>query len=234
MKKVFLFAAMAAMVLVSCGKKDDPKKNSKDDEEADYVAPIDIDGDFSDWAKLDASKIATAKCEDGAAHDVLKVLKVYADPIYIFLYFEWDKNEISYEEDDVPVHFYINGDGDTRTGGYGDQFTDACSDVMFEGFLYSEQKMISYEPGVFKWAGEVNGTGWDDCWEDIGGSPDLCLGAGVDGKYELRIVRELYPLGKIADTFSIGMDIQQGWDSVGILPNAAGGNAPSLTVTTNK
>ena len=28
----------------------------------------------------------------------------------------------------------------------------------------------------------------------------------------------MFPLGKIADTCSIGFDIQQNWDSVGILP----------------
>ena len=44
----------------------------------------------------------------------------------------------------------------------------------------------------------------------------------------------------VADVFSIGFDIQQNWDSVGILPNAApdeenaSGIVDSMTVTTQK
>ena len=252
MKKILTFLAMTASILmvstaVSCNK------NNPDDEEeggsSEYVAPIKIDGDFSDWAKLDANKIASATCDKGATKNALKTVKVYADAIYVFVYFEWDKDQISYNPntapadqdsnaEEVPFHIYLNVDGDAKTGGFGDQFSDACTDIMFEGFIYPGGTSIgSYEPGLYEWTGEANGSGWS--WAGLGDFNNLTAGAGIEGKYEFQIARELLPK-KLADTFSIGFDIQQSWDSVGILPNAAvtednpGGLAPSLQVTTVK
>ena len=245
MKKILSFLAMTAAILavsvtsVSCNKTDD----DDDDENgsSEYVAPIKIDGDFSDWAKLDASKIAEAKLDPlQDAKTALKLVKVYADPIYVFVYFEWDKSQISHEPDveHVPFHCYINTDGDASTGGYGDQFTDACSELLFEGFIYPDGASVgSYTPVVCEWTGDVNGTGWS--WADLGEFNNLTEGAGIEGKYEFQIARELMPK-KLADNFSIGFDIQQNWDSVGILPishvteDNPSGYAPSLQVTTVK
>lgn len=241
MKKILCFLAMTASILaVSC------KKVNEDDEEegggeTEYVAPINIDGDFSDWAKLDASKIAEAKLDPlQDTKTALKLVKVYADAIYVFVYFEWDKSQISHEPDveHVPFHCYINTDGDAATGGYGDEFTDACTDIMFEGFIYPEGATVgSYVPGVYEWTGDTNGVGWS--WGDLGEFNNLTEGAGIEGKYEFQIARELMPK-KLADTFSIGFDIQQDWESVGILPishvteDNPSGYAPSLQVTTVK
>ena len=219
MKKIFVLLAIAATLsAVSCSKNNANKKDKGGKEQTEYVQPIKIDGDFSDWAKLDASKVATATCDPDCSKTALKLVKVYADNVFIFVYFEWDKEQISYEPDvdHVPFHVYINGDGNTATGGFGDQWADACTDVMFEGHLYPDGATLgSYAPSIFKWVGEVNGTGW----EDLGDINGITSGAGIEGKYEFSIVRELYPLGKLADTFSIGFDIQQKWNSVGILPN---------------
>ena len=246
MKKILAIMATAAAILavVSCNK-DNKKDKNKDDEETEYVAPITIDGDFSDWAKLDANKVATAKTDPNATKTALKLVKVYADEVFVFVYLEWDKDQISFEKDveHVPFHMYINGDGLATTGGYADQFTDACSDLLLEGFLFDGNGWAGYDPGAYKWIGETNGTGWG--WEPeedhvLAAGSGLCSGAGIEGKYEICLVRELYPLGKLADTFSVGFDIQQNWDSVGILPNAAvtddntSGHAPSLQVTTVK
>ena len=242
MKKILSFLAMTASILmvsvaVSCNKDDDDEEEGG---ESEYVAPIKIDGDFSDWAKLDASKIASATCDKDATKTALKVVKVYADPIYVFVYFEWDKDQISHEPDveHVPFHCYINTDGDAKTGGYGDQFTDACSELLFEGFIYPDGASIgSYQPIVCEWTGDVNGTGWS--WAELGEFNNLTEGAGIEGKYEFQIARELMPK-KLADNFSIGFDIQQSWDSVGILPishvtdDNPSGYAPSLQVTTVK
>ena len=248
MKKVFSFLAIAAMItFVSC-KKDGGNNNNKEPEkqpEPEYVQPIIIDGDFSDWAKLDASKVATATCNADAKHTALKLVKVYADELFVFVYLEWDKEQISFEPDveHVPFHMYINGDGNATTGGYADQFSDACSDLLLEGFLFDGSGWAGYDPGAYKWVGEANGTGWG--WESeedhvLASGSGLCSGKGIEGKYEICLIRELYPVGKIADNFSIGFDIQQSWESVGVLPNAAvsddngNGIAPSLQVVTVK
>ena len=243
MTKILSFLAMTASILaisVSCNKPNDDEDDDDGGKKEEYVAPIKVDGDFSDWAKL--TSVAEAKCDPEATKTALKVVKVYADAVYVFVYFEWDKDQITHEPDveHVPFHCYINTDGDASTGGFGDEFSDACADIMFEGFIYPDGAAVgSYEPGVFEWVGEVNGTGWDGCWNDLGEFNGLTSGAGIEGKYEFQIARELLPK-KLADTFSIGFDLQQSWDSVGLLPNASatddnpGGLAPSLQVTTKK
>ena len=243
MKKILTFLAMTAsilMVSVSCNKNNGDDDDDDDGKEEEYVAPIKIDADFSDWAKLPAANIASATCDKDATKTALKLVKVYADPVYVFVYFEWDKDQITHEPgvEHVPFHCYINTDGDASTGGYGDEFSDACSELLFEGFVYPDGAAVgSYEPGVFEWTGDVNGTGWT--WNDLGEFNGLCAGAGIEGKYEFQIARELLPK-KLADNFSIGFDIQQGWESVGVLPNShvtddnPGGLAPSLQVTTKK
>ena len=250
MKKILSFLAMTAAILavsVSCNKPNDDDEEGGEGGNSEYVAPITIDGNFSDWAKLDASKIATATTDPEATHTALKLVKVYADETFIFVYFEWDKDQISYEAgtEHVPFHCYINSDGDAKTGGFSDQFTDACSDALFEGFIYPDGQLGSYDPACYKWYGDPNGEGWkwnpgDEDEPVLAGGSGLCSGAGIEGKYEFQIVREMYPLGKIADNFSIGFDIQQSWDSVGVLPNShatdenPSGHAASLQVTTVK
>lgn len=240
MKKVFYLFAIAAMVAVACSKDDDNNNGgggSKDNKK--YEQPIQIDGDFSDWAKLDASKVATAKnAGEDARHTALKTLKVYADEYFVFVYFEIDEDQIA-DREWVPFHLYIDGDGSDATGGFGDQWTDASVDVLTEGAVFADDAWCNYDPGAHKWTGEVNGTGWT--WEEI--VPEgsgLCQGAGKGNAYELLFMREMYPMGKLADNFKIGVDIQQNWDSVGVLPNLEctdenpNGLAPMLKVTTVK
>ena len=241
MKKILTFLAMTASILaisVSCNKTGGEEEEEDGPDQQEYVAPIKVDGDFSDWAKL--TSVAEAKCDPDATKTALKVVKVYADAVYVFVYFEWDKDQITHEPDveHVPFHCYINTDGDASTGGYGDEFSDACSELLFEGFVYPDGAAVgSYEPGVHEWTGEPNGTGW--AWNDLGEFNGLCAGAGIEGKYEFSIARELLPK-KRADNVSIGFDIQKGWESVGVLPNShvtddnPGGLAPSLQVTTKK
>ena len=204
-------------------------------------AAIKIDGDFADWAALPAGSFSKTYGDEEATHPALTHCKVYADPENVFVYVEWDTDQITYEKDveHVPFHCYINTDGDASTGGFADQFADACIDVLLEGFFYDGGEMGSYNPGAFSWAGDPNGEGWS--WDGLD-AEEICEGAGVDGKYELVIKRAaLAGAGfPIADVFSIGFDIQQSWNSVGILPNAApsednpSGIMPSLQVVTQK
>ena len=205
------------------------------------AASITIDGDFADWAALPAGSFSKTYGDEDATHPALTHCKVYADTEKIYVYIEWDTDMITYEKDveHVPFHCYINTDGKTDTGGFADQFADACIDVLLEGYLYDGGEMSSYDPGAYSWAGEVNGEGWS--WNDLG-AEGLGAGAGVEGKYELSIDRAgLKDLGfPVADVFSIGFDIQQSWNSVGILPNAApsednaSGVVNTLQVTTQK
>jgi hypothetical protein len=114
MKKILSFLAMTASILaisVSCSKPNDDEDEDDGGKKEEYVAPIKVDGDFSDWAKL--SGVAEAKCDPEATKTALKLVKVYADAVYVFVYFEWDKDQISHkpessagaeDNEDVPFH----------------------------------------------------------------------------------------------------------------------------------
>ena len=202
-----------------------------------YVKPIAVDGDFSDWDLLDADQVATAECAQETSRPALERVKVYADEQFIFVYLEWDKDFInSADYEWVPLECFVNTDGNASTGGY-DGFSDACSDVLLEGFLYPDGVMGSYDASAYAWTGEPNGDGWE--WSELE-RVKFTQGAGVDGKYELQINRAIlasfgFP---VADEFSIGFALLQAWNAVGLLPNSdfsdsnPAGIAPSLQVKT--
>ena len=78
--------------------------------------------------------------------------------------------------------------------------------------------------------GENGFVGWPS-WDGVA-SGNVAEGAGVSGRYELRLNREAMVDLPIADTFTLALDIQQSWVTLGALPNAAGtGSAEKLIVT---
>ena len=258
MKKVFSLLAIAAMVLVACKKNDKPTPTPVDpdpeDPEEEYVAPITIDGDFADWAKLPAANVASATCNADAKYTVLKTVKAYVDEQYIFLYVEYDPTAYDPEVDWIPFHVYMNADNSAETGGYGDEFAEADAEWLLE------TSITAYDCALFKWWGEVGSNGWlwtkhdaglqpeahsaDDGWGAIipeGQGVGQSAGDAATGKYEIAILRPMIEEQvKFADTFTLGFDIQANWSTVGILPNAAisddnpNGLAPKMKVTVVK
>ncbi len=251
MKKLFVFIAIASVCLWSCNK-DDKGKNKKVNgggDETEYVAPITIDGDFADWAKLDASKVATAATVSGAAKDALKLVKVYADSDNIFVYTEFEVGEVDPDDLWIPFHMYLNADNSANTGGDSQQFTDKDAEWLLETSVHN------YDCALFKWWGEVGADGWlwtkydaglqaekhsaDDGWgaimpegSGIGTSAGTIDTTTGKGKYEIQVQLAMMPGVDFADTFTVGFDIQVDWSTVGILPNAADGElAPKLKVT---
>ena len=206
------------------------------------ASSITIDGDFSDWAILQPGSYSKADGDPEATHPALTLCKVYATAEYIYVYFEYDKAAITHAPDieSVPFHCYFNTDGNASTGGFSDCFSDACSDLLFEGYIYPDGAEIgSYDPVAYPWVGEDNGFGW--WWgDDILPYGGACQGTGIEGKYEFQIDRAvLAGIGfPVANDFSIGFSISQNWDVVGLLPNAAptednpAGVVPSLPVHT--
>ena len=261
MKKFFALAAIFAATMMSftaCekdpqngGEQTDPDacetcgKNPCECEE-EYVQAITIDGDFSDWAAVEA---ATATCAADAKYTALKTLKAYADEFYVFLYVEFVEDEIA-DREWTPFHVYFNADNSDATGGFGDQWTDANAECMLETAIFGSGAYTTYDAALFKWWGEVGGTGWswtdpsvehsgDDNWGAVlGEGAGISTAAGAGNAFEISILKEMMQGVEFADTFSVGVDIQQSWSSVGVLPNAAStdenpnGLAPKLVVTT--
>ena len=209
------------------------------------------DNSIADWDNLPENYVAEAVCPEDAALLGLKSVKVFADPIYINILVEPNMDDIT-DLFWVPFHVYINADNSDATGGYSDEFLDANTDIMLEGAFLVDEEPSSYNPAVFKWWGEVGGSGWEwidpsidhdasDYWGAIIGEGQLPVGASqfVDGKCEIQLLRKL--LATVHEMneneFSIGFDIQQNWSSVGILPCASAtdenpsGKAAKLHVT---
>ena len=178
------------------------------------------DGSLADWDLLPAEYVATATCNPNATENALKSLAVYADHNYINLLLEYDAQLIT-NTDNVPVHVYLNADNSAATGGYGDQWLDADTEIMLEGSIIVGGKQESYNPTVFQWTGAVGGKGW--YWEALAIEYDTIGQSQLIGnKVEIQLRRQCIPANWDSDGFSIGVDIQQNWHSVGILPYDVG------------
>lgn len=245
MKKIFVLMIAAAMAFTACNKdpKPTPTPTPTPDDEKEYVAPITIDGNYADWAKLDASKIVSASCDPAAAKQVLKLAKVYADEVAVYIYIEYDATKISWSnvegsEEWVPFHLYFDADNSLTTGGaIGDQWSETGIEVLFEGFLTDGNQIVSYDPGAYPWNGEVGANAWAWDVENPLAEGGICNGAGGNGKYEISFLRDMFPNGDgLADPFKMGIDIQQGWSTVGYLPNASAEDdkGPAFLITANK
>ena len=207
------------------------------------------DNSIDDWNMLPAQYVAQATCPVDAAYTGLKSVKVHTDAKYINILVEPNMDDL-HDLSNVPFHVYLNTDNSDATGGYGDWFVDANTDILLEGVLFSNNNPCTYAPGVFKWWGEVGGDGWgwqepnvshdkSDCWGAIVCEGQLrCSSQYVNGKFEIQIDRTHIPATWNTTEFGIGFDILQNWSVVGVLPrvsptdnNPYGGKTAKLQVT---
>ena len=189
------------------------------------------DGTLADWDLLPTEYVAIASCDANASETALNSLAVYADNNYINLLLEYDAQQIT-NTDNVPIHVYLNADNSATTGGYGDQWLDADTELMLEGIITLSGTHQSYNPTVFQWAGAVGSKGW--YWDALAIEYDTIGQSQLLGnKVEIQLRRQCIPANWHPDGFTIGVDIQQNWHSVGILPNGAG-LANKLPVTFDK
>ena len=224
---------MFAAVMVSfssCNKEDKPQgggntvvtcpdcgEAEEDCTCGDFQAAIQIDGDFADWAAVTP---LTATCNPDAKYTALTTLKVYTDEMYIHIYFEFSDDEIV-DRAWVPFHVYINADNNTEGCGDDQWIGQGGQDFLMEGAVLADDAFCSYNPGLFTYAG-VDLTTVEWAWTDV--LPEgsgIASGAGAGNKYELSIMKEMVPGMELASTFGLGVDIQQSWNSVGVLPNTA-------------
>ena len=248
MKKLFAIVAVATLLFACSDEKgNDNNPNNQGGPSSDYTMPISIDGNFADWDALDAGKVAVATLPEGPVkYDALKTLKVYADEYFIYAYIEFDDTALV-DKEMVPTHFYINTDNNPLTGGGDALWIDCDADHLFEGFIYDQGSMCSYDPNVYAWHGFDNEPDW--LW---GAEEEAVLFSGVGmskgaakvdengvGAYEFSFIIDLLPF-ELADTFTVGVGIQQNWDSVGMLPcnltstDDPEGSAEKLVVTIDK
>ena len=241
---------VATIAFVACNKQsgNDPKDPKDGGKTEEYKNPISVaDNSVADWDALDKAYVFESVCPADAAYLGLKKIRVYADAYYINVIAEYDPEEIP-DHESVPFHFYFNTDNSDATGGYGDQFEDANTDILMEGFFFAGDEgsgtgePCAYEPVIVPWTGEVGGSGWGWGDELVPSAPCVKSQHVAGNMVEMQFIRELVPtlVGWNADEFGVGCDIQQAWESVGILPlvsptdeNAAG-HAHKLQVKIKK
>ena len=241
-----MFAAVA-IAFTACNKEEKPNNGGNTvvtcpecgEPEADctcgdYESPITIDGDFADWNNVAA---VTATCNPDAKWTALEKVKVYADAMYINVYFEFSQDELV-DLESVPFHIYINEDASEAAGN--DQFLgQGGQDWLLEGFVFSGGSFCNYDPYLFSYDGAEDTVEWA-YGEVLPEGTGIGTGAGAGNKYELSIMVEMLQGVQLSDTFTIGFDIQQSWNSVGVLPNTAiaddnaNGAAPMLAITVAK
>lgn len=249
MKKFMTLAAMFAVTMMSfsaCQPEDKPTPKPETPDTPGTETPetpegvdlgIVIDGDFADWDNVPAEHLASATCQEGATYTALKAFKVCSDELYINVYFEYDVEQVV-DLSWTPIHLYFNADNSAETGGGDAAWSDADAEVMLEGVFAADGDLISFDPAKFHWWGEVGATGWSwtdpnetfvdgdgkNWGADMPEGSGISEGAGVaaEGKYELQILKEMVQGAQWADTFTVGMDVQQNWSTVGQLPNASG------------
>lgn len=196
--------------------------------EEEYTSPINVrDKSMADWDKLDPAKVAVATLPSDPLYTAIKKIMVYADNVYINYAVFYDPAEmVSRTPEGDGMHIYMDADNSDETGGYFDQFDaigEGNTDLMFEGPIFDESgNGISYNPTVSAWAGELHGEGWE--WELLPSGSTIGASQFIgDSIIEGRLIKQYIPYEKWTDAFTIGFDIQQNWESVGLIPQ---GNTP--------
>lgn len=266
MKKIMTLAAIfaaVAMTFSACNKEQKPDNGGNntenvcpdcgedpcvcEEEGGSYVAPITIDGTFTDWNALDASKVAVAYCAEDAVFTAMKTLKVYADEYYLYVYAEFNEDDLS-NLGWVPLNLYINADN-SENDAVKDWVGQGGQDYMFEGAYYAtaegaaEGAAIPYDPSLYGYTGTEDEPAW--AWDDEVFPQETGVGTGAGNLTEYEFALNLKVLAEdwdfvLADTFGLGLTISQNWNIAGILPNAnpseldAKGCARFLEVTINK
>ena len=211
---------LATIAFVACSEKNQPIDEIID---SSYVSPISVsDNSVADWDSLPAKYVAVSTIAENALWDGVKMVKVYADKVYINWMMVYDPAKyVKHREVDV-MHLFMDIDHDETTGGYFDLFQDACADLMFEGPLFNEAGAINYSPAVSEWVGEVNGEGWENNWNQIAATIKGQSQFVGDSIIEARILRDNIPYKKKfnKEGFGFGITLTQNFEpaAVGFLP----------------
>ena len=240
MKKYLLLFAAAAFMFAACDPVNpdgpDGPDGPDDPETPEEVVSIAIDGDFEDWAKMDQTKIVSAKNNPDSPWDAVKQMRVYANAEFIFYYIEFDNSQIkellesatgTYTGSDgqspnaINMRININTDGEFASGYT--SYSLQGYDFIMEGTLAKDGKWDTFgDATMYQRIGS-----WKQLMDPGQG---LTMGAGAGNKFEIMVSRQLFnnaaagsedpkPLG---DIFQTGLRFYgPQWTELANLPNGA-------------
>lgn len=212
--------------MVACNEKNPPSGGGEGggEEPTGYESPINVkDNSVADWDALDQSKVAVSNITAMPYWDGLKQVKVYSDGVYINYMLVYDPAKYTSHIGMADgMHIYLDVDLNDQTGGFFDSFADAAADIMMEGALYDDLgNPIPYSPTLHRWGGQEGGLpseriGWD-VWEPIRTMTGESQFVG-DSIIEGRLLCDLISNDFSPEGFGFGVDLQQNWENIGMLP----------------
>ena len=196
------------------------------------VATITIDGDFSDWPKLEAGTFAKSVSDPDAPWEGVKEIRCYATPETVFYYIKFDEESLAdalafeakdsegNDEAEMHIRLCINTDGEYESG-YTNYFLEGY-DFIVEGAIADEGAFIEFDGTLFQRIGS-----WKELLEPENG---LVYGKGSGLEYEISLDRATFNMAAetsdvpmpMGDEFQTGIRFYyNGWDEFSNVPNSS-------------
>ncbi|MBO4585216.1 MAG: hypothetical protein J5675_01290 [Bacteroidales bacterium] len=185
---------------------------------------ITIDGDFADWAQLDAAMYKKATNDPDSPWEGVLEIRCYADPETVYYYIKFDSESLedafSLTPNDMHIRLCINTDGEFESG-YANYFLDAY-DFIIEGTIADGGAFVDFDGEFHQRIGS-----WVSLLAPENG---LVCGKGAGVEYEIALDRATFneaantstvpmPMG---NTFETGIRFYyNGWEEFSNMPNSS-------------
>ena len=188
------------------------------------AATITIDGDFSDWPKLEAGTFAKATSDPDAPWEGVKEIRCFANAETVFYYIKFDEESLAdafeMEPNDMHLRLCINTDGEYESG-YANYFLEAY-DFIVEGTFADAGAFVDFDGEMHQRIGS-----WVSLLAPENG---LVCGKGAGAEYEIALDRATFNLAANASSvpMPMGDDFQtgirfyyNGWAEFSNMPNSS-------------
>lgn len=212
--------------------------------EVPETSAITIDGDFSDWSKLETGTFKRAFNDPDSPWEGVQEIRCYADESTVYWYMKFDEASLADAKEattpDMHIRLCINTDGEFTTG-YENYFLE-CYDFIIEGTIMTGGTFVDFDGTLHQ---RING-GWKELLKPENG---LVTGKGAGLEYEVSMDRATFneaantstvpmPMG---DEFQTGIRFYwDGWAEFSNMPNSSldeeqgNGWGYLLRISTNK
>ena len=189
------------------------------------TSAITIDGDFSDWSKLEAGTFKKAFNDPDSPWEGVQEIRCYAEENTVYWYMKFDETSLADAKEastpDMHIRLCINTDGEFTTG-YASYFLEAY-DFIIEGSIMTGGVFVDFDGTLHQ---RINGS-WSALLEPENG---LVCGKGAGVEFEIAMDRATFnaaantssvpmPMG---DDFQTGIRFYwDGWEEFSNMPNSS-------------
>ena len=187
-------------------------------------AAITIDGDFADWAAMDADKVKVSYNDPDSPWEGVLELRVYANAETVFYYFKFDKESLddafTLDPNDMHLRLCLNTDGEFESG-YTSYFLEAY-DFIIEGTFADGGAFVDFDGEMHQRIGS---------WKSLL-APENGLVTGKGNGYEYEIAMDIATFNAAANTSDVPMPMgdsfqtgvrfyYNGWAEYSNIPNSS-------------